>query len=171
MKRIAGYAFVALMAVSPARGAATPEELGFDADEPIAVNADSFSADLQGETGTYSGNVLVVQGAIRLRADEVTVAAPGGRATRMEARGGVVVESPSGTATGALAIYDISTQIVRLTGNVVLTNNANVMRGNVLEVSIANGRATLSGGAVANEQNQGQGRVQGLFVRPEDEEN
>ncbi len=171
MKRLAGFAFAVLMAASPAHGAAPPEELGFDGDEPIAVNADSFTADLQGETGTYTGNVLVVQGAIRLRADEVTVDAPAGRATRMEARGGIVVESPSGTATGALAIYDISTRTVRLTGNVVLTNDANVMRGNVLEVRIADGRATLSGGAPASGQNQGQGRVQGLFVPEEDEDN
>jgi lipopolysaccharide export system protein LptA len=171
MKRIARYAFVALMAASPTQGATVPQELGFDTDEPIAVNADSFSADLQGETGTYSGNVLVVQGAIRLRADEITVAAPGGQATRMEARGGIVVESPSGTATGALAIYDIPTQIIRLTGNVVLTNNANVMRGNALEVRIADGRATLTGGAATNGQDQGQGRVQGLFVPAEDDDN
>jgi len=171
MMRAAGFALVLLMATSSGLGAAVPDEIGFDADEPIAVNADSFSADLQGETGTYSGNVLVVQGAIRLRADEVIVVAPGGRATRMEARGGVVVESPSGTATGSLAIYDISTQTIRLTGNVVLTNDANVMRGNVLEVSIADGRATLSGGVAADGQEQGQGRVQGLFVRPEDESN
>ncbi len=171
MMRVAGFALVLLTATSSGLGAAVPDEIGFNADEPIAVNADSFSADLQGETGTYSGNVLVVQRAIRLRADEVIVAAPDGRATRMEARGGIVIESPSGTATGSLAIYDISTQTVRLTGNVVLTNDANVMRGNVLEIRIADGRATLSGGVAADGQEQGQGRVQGLFVRPEDESN
>ena len=171
MMRRSGIALILILAAGPAQGAAVPEEIGFDAEQPIAVNADSFAADLQGETGTYSGNVLVVQGAIRLRADEVMVTAPDGRATRMEARGGIVVESPSGTATGSLAIYDISSQIVRLTGNVVLTNDANVMRGNVLEVRIADGRATLSGGMGANGQEQGQGRVQGLFVRPEDESN
>jgi lipopolysaccharide export system protein LptA len=158
------------MIAGNAFGAAVPPNLGFDADQPIAVNADSFTADLQGETGTYSGNVLVVQGAIKMRADEVTVAVPGGRATRMEATGGIVVESPSGTATGALAIYDINAQTVRLTGNVVLTKDANVMRGNVLEVRIADGRATLSGGMV-NGQPTEQGRVQGLFVRPENEGN
>ena len=167
MIRTASIAFATLLIAGAAFAAAVPGDLGFDSDEPIAVNADSFSADLQSETGTYTGNVLVVQGAIRLRADEVTVAAPEGRATRMEARGGIVVESPSGTATGAAAVYDIPGQIVRLTGNVVLTNDANVMRGDVLEVRIADGRATLSGGVSGN----GQGRVQGLFVSPAGEEN
>jgi len=164
-------ALAGLLATSQALSAATPAEIGFGSQEPIAVNADSFSADLQGEIGTYSGNVMVVQGAIRLRADEVIVAAPGGRATRMEAKGGIVVESPSGTATGALAVYDITTQTVRLTGNVVLTKDANVMRGNVLEVRIADGQATLSGGTATNDQDQEPARVQGLFVSPENEDN
>lgn len=158
--RSLGFAFAALIVASPVYGATAPVELGFETDEPIAVNADSFSADLQGETGTYSGNVLVEQGAIRLRADEITVEAPGGQATHMEARGGIFVESPSGTATGELAVYDIITQTIRLSGNVVLTNNDNVMRGDALEVRIADGRATLSAGA----NGPGQGRVQGLFV-------
>jgi lipopolysaccharide export system protein LptA len=169
MKRIMRFAFASLMIASPSYGATTPVELGFETSEPIAVNADSFSADLQGETGTYSGNVLVVQGAIRLRADEITVEAPGGQASHMEARGDIVVESPSGTATGELAVYDITTQIIRLTGNVVLTNNANVMRGDALEVRIADGRATLSGGTTG--QGQDQRRVQGLFVPAENENN
>jgi len=152
-------AVIAFVAATPALAAA-PGALGFDPDQPIAVNADTFAADLRGESGTYSGNVLVVQGAVRLRADEIKVDAPGGKATRLEARGGVVVESPSGVATGEMAVYDIPGQIVRLTGNVVLTNNANVMRGRMLEVRIADGRASLTG----DEGETGQGRVQGLFV-------
>lgn len=156
-----------LAAASSALAAAPGAELGFDSDEPIAVNADNFSADLQAERGTYSGNVVVVQGAVRLRAEEVIVEAPDGRATRMEASGGVVVESPSGTATGTNAVYDIPAQVVRLTGNVVLTNQSNVMRGNVLEVRIADGRATLTGGP----NDQTDGRVQGLFVPSDGESN
>ncbi len=165
INRIGVALFLAAM-VSPAFAAeGVPAGLGLAVDEPIAVNADRFSADLNAETGTYSGNVLVVQGAIRMRADEVTVEAPAGRATRMEARGGIVVESPSGTATGASAVYDVPAQVVRLTGNVVLTNNQNVMRGSALEVRIADGRATLTGGVAAQGANaDGNGRVQGLFV-------
>lgn len=169
MIRIASLVLFAMIVARGAVAAAVPEELGFNSNDPIAVNADSFSADLQAETGTYSGNVLVVQGSVRLRADEVVVAAPDGRATRMEARGGIVVESPSGTATGALAVYDIADQVVRLTGNVVLTKNSNVMRGSTLEVRIADGRATLSGGV--NSAGENEGRVQGLFVAPGGEGN
>ena len=152
-----------LFLATPAFGAESA--LGLDADKPIAVNADSFSADLNAETGTYTGNVIVVQGAVRLRADSVTVAAPGGKATRMEARGNVVVDSPSGTARGETAVYEVPAQIVRLSGPVVLVKDGNVMRGSALVVEIGSGRAQLTGGVTAAGQpGRGQGRVQGLFV-------
>src|SRR5262245_5231576 len=71
-----------------------------DSSQPIAVNADSFLADLNGETGVYTGNVIVTQGAIRLHADRVKISAPGGKASRVEADGHVVMDSPSGQAVG-----------------------------------------------------------------------
>jgi lipopolysaccharide export system protein LptA len=138
--------------------------LGLDSSQPIAVNADSFLADLNNETGTYTGNVIVTQGEVRLHADEVTVHAPGGRASRMEANGNVIVDSPSGQAVGDAGIYDVPQQLIRLTGNVVLTKDANVMRGNALEVSMATGIARLTADTASAAPGQPKGRVQGLFV-------
>src|SRR5262245_22717067 len=71
-----------------------------NANKPIAVNADSFLADLKAESGLYTGNVIVTQGDIRLRADRLKVLAPGGKASRMEVDGHVVLDSPSGQAMG-----------------------------------------------------------------------
>jgi lipopolysaccharide export system protein LptA len=143
--------------------------VGLDSNAPIAVNADAFLADLNGETGTYTGNVIVTQGAVRLHADQVKVTAPSGRASTMEAQGHVVVDSPSGQAVGDNGFYDVPTQVLRLNGNVVLTKEANVMRGNALEISMATGLARLTAGGVPvaaapGQPAQPQGRVQGLFV-------
>jgi lipopolysaccharide export system protein LptA len=141
--------------------------VGLDSNAPIAVNADSFVADLNGETGTYSGNVIVTQGTVRLHADQVKVTAPGGRASKMEATGHVVVDSPSGQAVGDAGVYDVPTQILRLNGHVVLTKDQNVMRGSALEVAMATGIARLTAGGesqVAGQPAQPQGRVQALFV-------
>jgi len=141
--------------------------VGLDSNAPIAVNADSFLADLNGETGTYSGNVIVTQGMVRLHADQVKVTAPGGRASKMEATGHVVVDSPSGQAVGDAGGYDVPTQILRLNGHVVLTKEQNVMRGSALEVAMATGIARLTAGAepqVAGQPAQPQGRVQALFM-------
>ncbi|HYM18500.1 MAG TPA: LptA/OstA family protein [Micropepsaceae bacterium] len=146
----------------PAAGPFNASGLGLDSGKPIAVNADSFLADLKGETGTYTGNVIVTQGEVKLHADEVTVLAPGGRAQRMEAKGHVIVDSPSGQAVGDNGVYDVAAQNLRLTGHVVLTQDANVMRGSELQVSMATGIATLS--AAPQTPGEAPGRVQGLFA-------
>ena len=152
-------------ATAPAPRAPTA---GLDSNAPIAVNADSFLADLNGETGTYTGNVIVTQGTVRLHADTVKVTAPSGRASKMEAQGHVIVDSPSGQAVGDNGFYDVPTQMLRLNGNVVLTKEANVMRGSALEISMATGIARLTAGgtppAPGQPATQPPGRVQGLFV-------
>jgi lipopolysaccharide export system protein LptA len=155
---------VAVLAGDAQPAAAHAQSLGLDASQPIAVNADSFLADLNNETGTYTGNVIVTQGPVKLHADEVKVHAPGGRAARMEANGNVVVDSPSGQAVGDAGVYDVPQQTIRLTGNVVLTKDANVMRGNSLEVSMATGLARLTADSAKAAPGQPPGRVQGLFV-------
>jgi lipopolysaccharide export system protein LptA len=81
----------------------------------------------------------------------------------MEARGHVVVDSPSGKAVGDAGDYDVAGQVLHLDGNVVLTKDQNVMRGAQLVVSMASGEAHLTGGAEAA-PGQPQGRVQALFV-------
>ena len=165
--RPAAAVFAALIVAVPAFAADTAG-LGFDPAQPIAVNADSFAADLNAESGTYTGNVIVIQGEVKLRADSVTVSAPAGRASRLEARGNVIVDSPSGTAKGDAATFDVVQRLVRLTGQVVLTKDNNVMRGTALEVEIATGRARLTGGVAASGQAPAAvsvpGRVQGLFA-------
>lgn len=154
--------------------AATGNPLGLNSRAPIAVNADSFSADLNGSTGTYTGNVIVVQGNVKLHADELKVLAPGGKASRMEAEGHVVVDSPSGQAVADNGVYDVPQQILHLTGHVVLTKEQNVMRGTALEFSMATGLAKMTAGAAtaiagspASPGAAKQGRVQALFY-PQD---
>jgi lipopolysaccharide export system protein LptA len=135
-----------------------------NANQPIAVNADSFLADLKAESGLYTGNVIVTQGDIRLRADRLKVLAPGGKASRMEVDGHVVLDSPNGQAMGDSGVYNVAEQMVRLTGNVVLTKDANVMRGSALEVSMATGIAKLTAGPQSGNPGLPAARVQGLFV-------
>ena len=168
MKKFSASVFAVWLAVigaahaAPAPSGQGAQNLVLDSDQPIAVNADSFLADLNGETGTYTGNVIVTQGRVRLHADQVKVTAPGGRASRMEAQGHVIVDSPSGQAVGDAGIYDVAQKVLRLNGHVVLTKEANVMRGSALEISMATGLARLTSAPPA--QGQPAGRVQGLFV-------
>jgi lipopolysaccharide export system protein LptA len=136
-----------------------PAALNYDSSKPIQVNADTFAADLNQSTGTYRGNVVIVQGEVKLRADEVRVIAPDGKARRMEARGHIVVDSPSGRATGDTGVYDVAARVIHLTGRVVLTKGPNVMRGSALDVHVATGQARL----VAATESGRPGRVQAVI--------
>ncbi len=141
--------------------------------EPINVSADNFVAEKEPVksgpgviNGTYTGNVIVTQGDMRLRADTVRLLIVGGHADRAFANGHIVIDSPnSGTATGESGVYEVGPRIATLTGHVVLTKEKNVMRGQQLTVNLVTGVARLGGGGgVAG--TQGGGRVQGVFTPP-----
>jgi lipopolysaccharide export system protein LptA len=85
-------------------------------------------------------------------------AAPGAdqRIKRLEARGGVVVTQKDHTASGELGVFDMATNTVTLTGNVVMTQGKNVLRGERLVVNLDSGVSRVESG-------NGRGRVQGLF--------
>ncbi len=157
-------------------GAAGPLPAKHDANQPIAVSADRFVAEKNPAsgnngaiTGTYTGNVIITQGEIRMRADTVRINVISGKPDKIYANGNVVVNSASGTATGDAGVYDVAPRLVTLTGHVVLTKEKNVMRGAQLTVNLVTGVAQLGGGGRVNGTvvpGGGNGRVQGLFTPP-----
>jgi len=131
---------------------------------PIDISSDSFQADLNAKSGTYSGNVVVVQGPTKLRANQVRVLTVNGKADKITATGNVVVDDPtSGTATGDNGVYSVSQHTVLMTGNVVLKKGKDVMRGTQLTVNLNTGQATLGAGGPKAPGAAG-GRVQGVFT-------
>lgn len=154
---------LALLAGGPvyAQGAPNPfADLSKDADEEIKVSADQTVADFGAETATYQGNVIVEQGDMKLRSDELKIFAKNGTISRIEANGNVVLASRTGSARSTNAVYEVGPRMVRLTGGVVLTHEDNVMRGAELQVKLASGEARLIAPVGANGK---PGRVQGLF--------
>lgn len=138
----------------------------------------TFSGDVrvkQGDTGLRS-KVLVVfyeqdnapdakgadKGADKNKTATMTAATPGPngeqRIKRLEARGAVVVTQKDQTATGELAIFDMKSNTVTLTGNVIMTQGQNVLRGDKLVVDMTTGVSRVESGK------NGSGRVQGLFL-------
>ncbi len=49
-----------------------------DTDQPIHIDSDNQSLDMQGNVVTFTGNVVVTQGTIKINADKVVVTRPGG---------------------------------------------------------------------------------------------
>lgn len=159
---------LAFLTSAPAMAQAPALTGKHDANAPINVSADKFLADSNAKTGTWSGNVLVVQGDMRMRANSVRLNVMGkdNKPDKILATGNVVVDSPnSGTVTGDNGVYDVVARTVTMTGKVVLTRQKDVMRGSQLTVNLETGVATLGGGAkVPGAGTTSGGRVQGIFT-------
>jgi lipopolysaccharide export system protein LptA len=143
--------------------AAKPITGNHDNNAPINISSDSFQADLNGKTGTWSGNVLVVQGDMKMRANNVHMTTINGKTDKVFASGNVVVDSPSsGTATGDKGVYSVVPRTVVMTGGVVLKKGKNVMRGSQVTLNMATGEMVMPSGT-RTPQNPG-GRVQSVFM-------
>lgn len=152
-------------------------------DQPVHIEAATLEVRDKDKVATFSGDVRVKQGDTGLRCKSLlvfyeqdadtkekgaektkamTAAAPGPngeqKIKRLEARGSVVVTQKEQTATGELGIFDMRTNTVTLTGNVVMTTGPNVLRGDKLIVDLTSGVSRVESGK------NGTGRVQGLFL-------
>jgi lipopolysaccharide export system protein LptA len=163
--------FTAFAALAPVAQAATTTTttsskplLGkHDNNAPINISSDNFQADLNGKSGTWTGNVLVVQGDTKMRANTVKMTTVNGKTDKIFASGKVVVDSPnSGTATGDNGVYSVVPRTILLTGNVVLKKGKDVMRGTQVTVNMATNQMVMTAGA-KTPANPG-GRVQSVFM-------
>ena len=114
-------------------------------DKPVQIEASTLEVRDKDKIATFSGNVHVVQGDTTMRCKSLVVfyeqndsdadksrrvtpadPGPGGqqRISKLEARGGVVVTQKDQTATGDIGLFDMQTNTVTLTGNVVITPGA-----------------------------------------------
>ena len=169
MKR-AAFAWILLFAAPALAAAPSPIAGKHDASAPINISADKFVADSDAKTGTWTGNVIVIQGDMRMRANSVRLNVVGkeNKPDKIFANGSVVMDSPnSGTVTGDNGVYDVVARTVTMTGKVVLTKEKDVMRGSQLTVNLETGVATLGGGRTTGTATpQSGGRVQGIFTPP-----
>lgn len=126
-------------------------------EEPIQIEADKLEVRDAEKRAVYLGNVTVRQGETLLKTAELQVFYAGGGQTpgesgtsveRIIANGRVIVQSNNRTATGDEAVFEMADETIVLTGNVVLTEDDNVVRGERLVVDLRTGEAQMQGGRV-----------------------
>ncbi len=165
--RAAALALVGLCALAQAPWAQDAGTRAHDTNQPIEINADSLEVDQEKRIATFRGNVVAIQGDIRLRADTLRVHyregedrgdEVGATIARIDAFGNVFMSSPSETAQGEDGVYDVENRVITLLGSVVPTRGENVIRGHRLVLDLATGRSRVDGGATGGE------RVRALFV-------
>lgn len=141
------------LAALPAPGAAQQgTQVAFggmqqDTSAPVEVTADTLEVNNADGTALYRGNVVIVQGDMRLAAPRVLVvyAASAGRIDRLEATGGVTLVSGEEAAEAERADYDIEDGTVVMSGNVLLTQGQNALTSERMRVNLESGTAQLSG--------------------------
>ena len=118
-----------------------------DTSAPVEVTADALSVNQSDGTALYTGNVVIIQGQMRLAAPRVLVvyAREAGRIARLEATGGVTLVSGEEAAEAERADYDIDAGSVVMSGNVLLTQGDNALTSNRLVVNLETGTAQMDG--------------------------
>jgi lipopolysaccharide export system protein LptA len=139
-------------------------------DQPVKIEAASLEVRDKEKVATFSGSVIVTQGDTVMRCKSLVVhydaeskssgmksaqPGPGGSSSikKLEALGGVHVTQKEQTATGDKGLFDMKSNSITLSGNVLITQGQNVLRGERLVVDVATGAARVEGG-----------RVSGVFV-------
>lgn len=119
-----------------------------DTSAPVEVAADALSVDQTTGRATFSGNVEISQGDMRLSASTVMVDYAGDdrrRIRALEAEGGVTLVSGPDAAEAARASYDVEAGRITMTGDVLITQGANVLSGQTVVVDLATGSAQVEG--------------------------
>jgi lipopolysaccharide export system protein LptA len=160
---------------APALGQAGVSALrGHNTNAPIDVAADRIEVQTRADRAVFTGNVVAKQAELTLNAARVTLAYTSGGGTqvqRVDATGGVTVRSPSETARGQYAIYDINSRLITMIGGVTLTRGESQVRGGRLVLDLTSGRAVMDGsgapGGPPGTTTAPGGRVTGTFTVPQ----
>jgi lipopolysaccharide export system protein LptA len=118
---------------------------------PVELAADQLTIDQATGIATFSGKVVITQGAMKLSADQVVVeylqgeSGAKGKISRLIASGGVLMVTSTEAAQAADAVYSVATGEIVMTGNVVLTQGSNALSGQKLVVNLNDGTARVEG--------------------------
>ena len=139
---------------------------------PIDIAADELELIDAQHLAIWRGGVEALQGANRVRADQISIyfagkptagasgggPAPGknwGRVERVEAEGNVFFISPSQTARGDHGLYQAGSDTITITGDVIVAQGPSVVHGDKLIIDMKTNQARMVAA--------GPTRVRGVF--------
>lgn len=135
--------------------------------EPVRITSTTLEWDEKAKVATFSGSVHVVQGETDVRSNTLVVfyedqknqsgskkTTDASQIRRMEAHGSVFITQQGRCATGDRAEFDMRTNTVTMTGNVVIAKGDDVVRGERVVVDLTTGLSRVEAGGR---------RVEGMF--------
>ena len=114
---------------------------------PVEVTSETLNVNQEDGSAEFLGDVIVIQGEMRLTAERVLVIYNQERSAieRMEATENVVLVSPPDAVEGDWVEYTIDTGVIKIKGNVLLIQGPSIISGDQMIVNLTLGTATMSG--------------------------
>lgn len=177
LKRVRHHVLLKLAIGSLTVMTATAHALPSDRSKPISLNADKATYNDKTGFTTYTGNVVIEQGTMKLQAAAVTAQLNKDRqistvtATGNPAQFQQQTEANKGLAKGQgqRIVYNADTGIIVLTGNAMVTQDGASVRGGSLRYSMNKGDIEAVGsntsGSSSNKNTTNSGRVQ-IIIPP-----
>ncbi|MCH2163675.1 MAG: LptA/OstA family protein [Marinovum sp.] len=116
-------------------------------DDPVEVTAQRLNVSEADGAAIFSGDVIIVQGQMRLTAPRVKVKYDDatGDVSSMEATGGVTLVSGDEAAEASRADYDVADGMIVMTGNVLLTQGRSALTSDRMDVDLNDNTAVMRG--------------------------
>ena len=132
---------------------------GAAASDPVKITGDKFVVDDANHVATFTGKVVVLRTKLTVWAAKVVVDYGDGGPNDIKsfvATGTVRIKTPEQDATGDKAVYNPNTQMLHLTGNVMVVNSTGTVGSSELVVNLVTNSSTFSSAKG--------GRVTGVFT-------
>lgn len=148
--------FASIVFAPPAAAQLSGDGFALSGDQPVQVDGDRLEVLENEGLAVFEGNVRVVQGPTVLRTGKLvihyargsdgSVTTGGAQIDRLEATGGVNIQSENRVATGERGTFDMASEMLTLSGSrVTLSEDGNVATGCKLTVDMRANRSKLEG--------------------------
>lgn len=161
---------IVLLTIALSAGSLPAYALDSDRHQPISIEADQGSLDQKNQVTVFSGNVVVKQGSILMKAQTVRVAQTGKGQQTMLASGNPVyfrqqLEGDKGIAEGwgNRAEYDSAQNLVKLLGNAKVQRGGDLAQGEAISYNMHTEIYTVLGGNATGNKN---GRRVTVIIQP-----
>lgn len=154
LRRILSFTLAMLMGIGVASAQDMQLRLGQSlnlAERQLEITSETLEVDQETGVSTFSGDVVVSQGDMRLTAQSLRIeySATGEgsrqRINRLVADGGVTMVTEAEAVEARSAIYSLADQTLEMTGDVVLVQGANILAGERFFADLRAGTGRMSG--------------------------
>lgn len=154
LRRFLSFTLAMLLSIGVAAAQDLQLQLGQSlnlAERQLEITSESLEVDQQTGVSTFSGDVVVSQGDMRLTAQSLRIeySATGEgsrqRIERLVADGGVTMVTEAEAVEARSAIYSLADQTLEMIGDVVLVQGANILAGERFFADLRAGTGRMSG--------------------------